>query len=81
MGVTDRLPGGAADFMADERFDPVQLARGIEHELEHTADPALAKEIAKDHLIEHPDYYTRLERMEREAEMHPNRTLVTQIYE
>jgi len=41
-----------------------QLALGTEVELEHTDDPAVAEEIALDHLDELPDYYTRLAAME-----------------
>ena len=41
-----------------------QLAKGIKVELEHTSDPATAREIALDHLAEFPDYYDRLERAE-----------------
>ena len=51
----------------DEEYDADQLARGIEIEKEHTDDEKISKEIAKDHLSEIPDYYTRLDRMERKA--------------
>jgi len=51
----------------DEAFDPDQLAAGIKVEMEHTADPNIAKAIAKAHLCELPDYYTRLEVMEEEG--------------
>jgi GNAT superfamily N-acetyltransferase len=44
-----------------------QLKKGTEIEMEHTNDLGLAEEIAMDHLEEFPDYYTRLEEMEREA--------------
>jgi len=39
---------------------------GIKVEMEHTDDPALAKIIAKAHLSELKDYYTRLHKMESE---------------
>lgn len=42
-----------------------QLDKGISVEKEHTDNEAEAREIALDHLYELPDYYTRLERMER----------------
>lgn len=48
-------------------FDPEQLEIGIMIEKEHTDDPAEAEKIAKDHLKEIPDYYTRLVKMENEA--------------
>ena len=56
----DKLPGGYGDSMPDDLFDPQDLAMGIEWEMEHTDDPALAKEIAKDHLTEDPEYYTNM---------------------
>lgn len=52
----------------DEDFDANELKRGIEVEGEHTTDPEEAKNIAKDHLAEIPDYYTRLDKMEKDAE-------------
>lgn len=42
-----------------------QLKLGIEVESEHTTDPAVAREIALDHLAELPDYYSRLRKMEQ----------------
>jgi hypothetical protein len=53
------------DFIMD------QLEKGIKVEMEHTDDPEEAKTIAKDHLVEIPDYYDRLEEMEAEAEKEP----------
>lgn len=43
----------------------LQLGKGIKSEREHTDNPALAREIALDHLTEFPDYYSRLEKMEK----------------
>lgn len=60
----DQVPGGLADDAPDSEFDKDQLARGIKAELEHTDDKVLAKEIAKDHLKEYPNYYDALEKME-----------------
>lgn len=42
-----------------------QLAKGIEVELEHTSDSAIAKEIALDHIAERPDYYDMLIKAEQ----------------
>jgi hypothetical protein len=56
----DLLPGGKGDARPDGMFDPGQLARGIAVEMEHTGTPAVAKEIAKDHLTEDPQYYAKL---------------------
>lgn len=52
----------------DEKFDAEQLAKGVKIEQEHTNDSYLAKIIAKAHLSELPDYYTRLSKMEKEGE-------------
>ena len=43
-----------------------QLNKGIDVEVEHTKDKALAREIALDHLAELPDYYDRLQKMEQQ---------------
>ena len=37
-----------------------QLQEGMQHELEHTDNKAIALKIAVDHLLEHNDYYQRL---------------------
>ncbi len=62
-------------------FDVEQLRMGMEVELEHGLhdldtnvtddDPIVTAKIALAHLNEFPDYYTRLARMEREAERDP----------
>lgn len=57
---SDLIPGGRGDDLPDYFFDPEQLRMGLEVEREHTTDPRLAREIAKDHLTEAKDYYTRL---------------------
>ena len=54
----DRLPGGKGDSLAVSDVDPRELQMGIRHELEHTDDPELASEIARDHLAEDPYYYS-----------------------
>lgn len=60
------------------RFDVEQYRMGLDVELEHglvdphtnvtNDDPLVTGKIALAHLNEFPDYYTRLEKMEREAE-------------
>ena len=77
---TDIIHGGVSDSMtiADiaERHgvdvDQIraELEMGIEIEMEHTNDRMLAKELAKDHLWEIRDYYSRLKKMEQDAEDH-----------
>ena len=59
---------GRHNDVPDDKFDPKELAMGVEVELEHTDDREVAKKIAKDHLSELPDYYTRLKKMEAEGE-------------
>lgn len=49
------------------KFHAAELAKGVKMELEHTDNHRIALEIAKDHLSELPDYYTRLEKMEKRA--------------
>lgn len=61
------LQVGRHKDIPDEEFDAEELNMGIEVEREHTDDPELAKEIAKDHLAELPNYYTRLKKMESEG--------------
>lgn len=55
---------GESKHDPDEEFDPEQLKMGTKVEYEHTKDKEAAKEIAKDHLREHPRYYTYLKKME-----------------
>lgn len=65
------------DF-SKERFDLEQFRKGLDVELEHGKrdintnvtfdDPILTGKIALAHLNEYPDYYTRLEKLEKEAE-------------
>jgi hypothetical protein len=60
------------------RFDVEQYRMGMDVELEHGKvdphtnvtddDPMITGKIALAHLNEFADYYTRLEKMEREAE-------------
>jgi hypothetical protein len=48
----------------DENYDAKQLRLGIATELEHTDDKLTAEHIAKDHLDEDTEYYTKLSEME-----------------
>ncbi len=69
---------GASLNLDWERIDIEQFRRGLEVELEHGArdpetnvtndDLALTGKIAWAHLKEFPDYYTRLDKMEAEAD-------------
>ena len=71
----NEIEGGKADklsikdiakkFGVDVSDIKKQLEMGLEVESEHTDDENQAKEIAMDHLSEMPDYYSRLEKMEK----------------
>lgn len=41
-----------------------QLKMGIAVEHEHTSDSKVASEIARDHIMEDPNYYTKLKKVE-----------------
>lgn len=69
---------GAALGISWEKVDREQFRRGLEVELEHGSrdpetnvtndDMKLTGKIAWAHLKEFPDYYTRLDRLEAEAD-------------
>lgn len=64
--------------ISGERYGLEQLRKGMDVELEHGTrfpdldvtgdDPVVTAKIALAHLREFPDYYERLETMEREAD-------------
>jgi hypothetical protein len=64
----DKIPGGLADKKKPSDYNKTQLNKGQDIEFEHTNDPAKAKEIAMDHLEEHPEYYKELDKMEKKLE-------------
>lgn len=72
----EEIPGGLARGKKPSEFDADELAVGIEVEKEHLVGDSYsakemhdtAQEIAMDHLTEIPDYYSRLKKMESEAE-------------
>ena len=67
--LTDLLKGvGKHNDVPDSEFDPKELDAGIKVEHEHTDNDTIAKSISKDHLSEFKDYYSRLSKMEHEAE-------------
>jgi hypothetical protein len=55
--------------LPDSMFNKKELAKGTKVELEHTNDKSVAKQIAKAHLVESPDYYKALAKMEKQLEM------------
>jgi hypothetical protein len=60
----DQLEGGKADNMDESDFDLKSIEKGANHELEHTKNIEIAREIAMDHLAEDPKYYDKLEKVE-----------------
>lgn len=66
-GKKDLLPGGEADNLPDREFSASTLAEGAKHEHEHTDNDQIAKEIAKDHLSEDPDYYEKQKEIEKKS--------------
>lgn len=81
---TALIEDGLAKGKSILEFDLDQIKMGIKVEMEHTKDPYVALEIAMDHLAEIPDYYMRLEKMEKEAEIgeqeEPAETVVRERY-
>lgn len=73
----DQIKGGLADKLSIEQIADKhgvsvksikkQIKKGTKVEMEHTDDPTKAAEIARDHVYEIKDYYTRLAKMEDEA--------------
>jgi len=78
--MSRKIEGGKADNMTAQdiadKFNisllrvKKQIEIGKKVELEHTKNHELAMDIAMDHLAEMPDYYTRLDKMEKEALNH-----------
>jgi hypothetical protein len=73
---TEALKGGQADGKPDAEFDSKALAAGTKEEhSEHGGSPAVATEIAKDHLIKEPDYYKdEIEKAEQMQKTRPGPT-------
>ncbi len=71
----DKIKGGKADNMSCDdiakkhgvSIDTIkkQIDAGEAHEMEHTDNRSLAREIARDHLFESPTYYTDLKKIEK----------------
>ena len=55
----DHIPGGLAEGKKPSDFPAEDLVKGMTVEMEHTIDPAVACEIAMDHLTEKSDYYRK----------------------
>jgi len=61
----DKISGGKADKKNPSDFDAVALKEGTKHEMEHTDNHDIAREIAMDHLSEDPKYYDKLKEIEK----------------
>ena len=71
------LKGGKADKLSVEDIAKkfgvsvekikAQIKKGVNVEMEHTDNKEKATEIATDHVSEFPDYYDRLDKMEKDA--------------
>ena len=74
--MVDKIKGGLADNMTLEQIAEkhgvtldvitTQLEEGIKVEMEHTDDKTTATEIAKDHLFEDAEYYSKLAKVEKQ---------------
>lgn len=62
--ASNLLPGGLSDNVPDSDFDPKKVQEGMKVELEHVSNPDMAKEIARDHLVEDENYYEKLKKVE-----------------
>lgn len=79
MSSKNKIEGGLADGLSVKDIAEMhkisvnelmkQVKMGVKVEMEHTNNSEIALEIALDHLYEIPDYYTRLKKMEDEAEV------------
>jgi hypothetical protein len=75
--MENKIKGGKADNMTPkdiaDKFNisvkdvNQQIKKGKKIESEHTDDEEKQIEIATDHISEFPDYYDRLEKMEKKA--------------
>ena len=80
LNESNKLKGGEGDKMTPKKIadkfdvDAKDVKKQIEYgtcvECEHTDDEKKAKEIATDHVSEFPDYYNRLDKMEKQAKKH-----------
>ena len=77
VNEANTLKGGKADKLSVEEIAKkfgvsvekikAQIKKGVNVEMEHTDNKEKATEIATDHVSEFPDYYDRLDKMEKDA--------------
>lgn len=73
--MADQIKGGLANGMSlsaiakkhgvSNKEITLQFKMGTKVEMEHTDDIRKAGEIARDHLVEDPKYYSKLDKIER----------------
>lgn len=61
-------PGGTAEKHPDMPVPKDEVQAGVPVEKEHTTSTQKARAIAVDHVVEIPDYYKRLKKLETQAE-------------
>lgn len=64
LEMLSSLAAGGRSQEDSDSYDAKQLSIGNKIEKEHTDDPVITNEIAKDHLEEDPKYYDHLKEME-----------------
>jgi len=65
--IDDFMKDGESGGKEPKNISDDAIQKGTDVEMEHTSDRNIARKIALDHLVEFPDYYDRLEKMEDEA--------------
>lgn len=65
FGKADLIPGGLAQGKTNKDFPAKKIKQGEKVEMEHTSSKKIAQEVARDHLVEDKNYYTKLARMEK----------------
>jgi hypothetical protein len=61
VSVDEMIQGIAEEHGVDPEQIRSEFEMGVEEEMEHAEEELIAQEIALDHLVEDPEYYTKLE--------------------
>jgi hypothetical protein len=77
--VRDRIHGGLADKKPPRAFKMSDVKAGAKVEREHSDDPAIQREITRDHLTEDKDYYRKLAKMEAKKAIEGQQEVSAQI--
>ena len=75
----DPLLDEILDLIVDKDIDLEQLQLGLEEEKEHTDEPLKAAKIALDHLVEDPQYYTKLSKAMDHSEISLSSTELKEV--